>query len=456
MAEVYLATDRVLDRPVAVKVLGSWLATRRAPSSSGSGGRRCRRRGSPTRNLVAVFDAGSEERRPLHRDGARSRARRSPDVLRREGRLAAGPSDERSRLERRRCARGGARRRDRAPRRQAGERDAHAGRPHQADGPRDRPGHRRGEHHARLVDPGHGRLCLARAGSGRTGRPSLATSTRSAASSTRCSRAASRSRPTIRSRSPTSTSTSAGAPDVARAVHPARARGGDVLRAMEKDPAARFPSAADMASALDDATAPVPPVDATRPLPCAATPLPPLPRPHDDPLPRRADRPPPSPPDGPPARRRRRARPPRRPRVRAVRRRPSGGRPRPTVAEPLGVSFAVASPSPSPSPSPTAASRGLRSRQPSRRCRASWRRGRERRHHLRQAAEEIQKGLDEALEKFAEGDTEKAIEELEHLRGEVDELVDHDEIRHSQEQRMDRAIEDLAEQMFLASPSEDD
>jgi serine/threonine protein kinase len=26
MAEVYLATDRVLDRPVTVKVLGSWLA----------------------------------------------------------------------------------------------------------------------------------------------------------------------------------------------------------------------------------------------------------------------------------------------------------------------------------------------------------------------------------------------------------------------------------------------
>jgi transposase len=72
------------------------------------------------------------------------------------------------------------------------------------------------------------------------------------------------------------------------------------------------------------------------------------------------------------------------------------------------------------------------------------------------AAEEIQKKLDEALEKFGDGDTEGAIKKLEELEKKVDELVDHDEIAHSQEQKLDRAIEDLAEQMFLAAPPGDD
>ena len=71
------------------------------------------------------------------------------------------------------------------------------------------------------------------------------------------------------------------------------------------------------------------------------------------------------------------------------------------------------------------------------------------------AAEEIQKGLEEALEKYSDGDTEKAIDELEHLRDKVDELVDHDEIAHSQEQSLEKAIEDLAEQMFFASSDDD-
>ena len=72
------------------------------------------------------------------------------------------------------------------------------------------------------------------------------------------------------------------------------------------------------------------------------------------------------------------------------------------------------------------------------------------------AADEIQKKLEDALEKYAEGDTEKAIEELEHLRDDLDHMVDHDEIAHSQVQRLDKAIEDIEEQMFLASPPEDD
>jgi len=71
------------------------------------------------------------------------------------------------------------------------------------------------------------------------------------------------------------------------------------------------------------------------------------------------------------------------------------------------------------------------------------------------AAEEIQKGLEEALKKYSDGDTEKAFDELEHLRDKVDELVDHDEIAHSQEQSLEKAIEDLAEQMFFASSDDD-
>jgi hypothetical protein len=68
------------------------------------------------------------------------------------------------------------------------------------------------------------------------------------------------------------------------------------------------------------------------------------------------------------------------------------------------------------------------------------------------AAEEIGKGLGAALEKFADGDTEGAIEELQNLESKVDDLVDDDEIANSQEQRLDRAIEDLAEEMFRAAP----
>ena len=70
------------------------------------------------------------------------------------------------------------------------------------------------------------------------------------------------------------------------------------------------------------------------------------------------------------------------------------------------------------------------------------------------AAEEIQKGLDSALHEFARGDTDKALEKLRDLERKVDDLVDHDEIAHSDKQKLAKAIEDLAEQMSLASPSE--
>ena len=97
MAEVYLATDRVLDRPVAFKVLGGWLANdahlRRAVPAGGAGGRsdlppqpggRLRRR------------LGG--RRPLHRDGvrrgrdARRRAIRTRAALDPRGRRGSRPT----------------------------------------------------------------------------------------------------------------------------------------------------------------------------------------------------------------------------------------------------------------------------------------------------------------------------------------------------------------------------
>jgi hypothetical protein len=71
------------------------------------------------------------------------------------------------------------------------------------------------------------------------------------------------------------------------------------------------------------------------------------------------------------------------------------------------------------------------------------------------AAMEIKKGLDEALHEFAGGDTEKAIEKLGDLERKVDDLVDDDEIEHSEKQKLDKAIGDLAQQMSLAAPSEE-
>ena len=72
------------------------------------------------------------------------------------------------------------------------------------------------------------------------------------------------------------------------------------------------------------------------------------------------------------------------------------------------------------------------------------------------AAAEIQSGLDEALGAFAEGDVEGAVEKLGDLERNIDELVGSDEIAQSEEHKLDKAIEDLAEQMFLASSSEGD
>ena len=72
------------------------------------------------------------------------------------------------------------------------------------------------------------------------------------------------------------------------------------------------------------------------------------------------------------------------------------------------------------------------------------------------AAQEIEKGLEESLERFADGDAEGAIHTLEDLEAKVDDLLAQDEVHQSQEQKIDGAIEDVAGEMFDAASSEDD
>lgn len=231
------------------------------------------------------------------------------------------------------------------------------------------------------------------------------------------------------------------------------------LRAMEKDPAARFQSAAHMYSALGDRTGPIAPVTATMPLvPVEGkTPLPVV-APTET-VPRRADR------------------PPRRGPVVPILlgivalvllgslayalfagEEPSAlgppGSPSPSVSSspspsPSSSSSSSSSPSPSPSPAPgdpvQAAVAALQ---------AVVTEGVSEGNISENAAEEIQSGLDDALGTFAEGDIEEAVEKLGNLEGMIDELVGSDEIAQSQEHKLDKAIEDLAEQMFLVSSSE--
>ncbi|MDQ4107517.1 MAG: hypothetical protein M3138_01760 [Actinomycetota bacterium] len=72
------------------------------------------------------------------------------------------------------------------------------------------------------------------------------------------------------------------------------------------------------------------------------------------------------------------------------------------------------------------------------------------------AAEEMGKRLNDALDGFREGNTEQAVDKLDDIVKEVEKAVDEGEIAHSREQRLRRAIEDLADQMLAASPSEED
>jgi eukaryotic-like serine/threonine-protein kinase len=445
MAEVYLATDRVLERPVAVKVLGSWLA------HDASFVERFRREALAAArishpSLVAVYDAGSEEDLHFivmeHVPGETL-----ADALRREGPL---PAD-----------------RARAIAARVGEALAvahNAGIVHRDVKPANVMLMAGGG--VKLMDLGIARgiegESITRASS------ILGTAGYVSPEQARGERVDHRSdiyslgcvlyemltgRQPFEADNPVAvaykhvhetpvapTSIDPSIPSTLEAA---------TLRAMEKDPSARFPNVTDMMAALD-ATAPVPAVDATRPLPGAGAGA----APPGTPLPRRAERPP---------RRRRMV-----PLLAlivvlallgALAFALFGGNP-PTDGRANGSPSRSASPSstdsPSASPSPTqsvvpvdsvdAAAEALRSVVAD---------GVAEGRISSKAEEEILKKLDEALEKFAEGDTEKALEELDHLEEKVDELLEKEEIHQSQEQRIDSAIEDLAVQMELASPNDD-
>ncbi|MBA3737905.1 MAG: protein kinase, partial [Actinobacteria bacterium] len=453
MAEVYLATDRVLDRPVAFKILGSWLA------NDATFVERFRREALAAArishpNLVAVFDAGSEG--DMHYIVMEYVAGETlADVLRKEGRLdptratriatdvadALGVAhaarmvhrdvkpanvmltpDGRTKL----MDLGIARSLD-------GESITHASSilgtagyvsPEQARGdPVD--------HRSDIYSLGCVLYEML------TGRPPFEAADPLAVAYKH-----------VHEAPVPPTSLELSIPPVLEAV---------TLRAMEKDPAARFQSVADMASALNDrtthvvdasATAPLPPVGATTPLPVAA---------GTDTLSRRTDRP---------------------PRGRrwmllllglgvlallgALAFALFGADPPPRAGDPTGSPSPSVSPSRSRSPSPSSPSQ-----QPSpptvdpvqeavAALQSVVSEGVNDGTISPDAAEEIQKRLDASLEKYSEGDTEKAIEELEDLRDEVDKMVEDEQIANSQEQKLHKAIEDLQEQMFVASPPESD
>jgi eukaryotic-like serine/threonine-protein kinase len=444
MAEVYLATDRVLDRPVACKVLGGWLAHDRTFVE------RFRREALAAArishpNLVAVFDAGSEDGVHYivmeHVPGETL-----ADVVRAEGRLqplraatiAASMADA---LEVAHAA--GIVHRDVKPanvmltpdgrtklmdlgiaRSIDGETITHASSilgtagyisPEQARGePVD--------HRSDIYSLG---CVLYEMLTGRQpfeARDPLAAAYRH-----------------VHEAPVPPTSLEPSVPPGLEAV---------TLRAMEKEPAARFQSAADMAAALDDRTHPVAPAVATTPMPPVTTT--PLPVAGTDALPRRTDR----------TRRRRSPVPLLLALVALVL---LGSlayallgtdRPSDLVGPRDSLSPSVSpSPSTSPSPSPTpppvdtvegavAALEGVVAQGVSEGTITD------------KAAGEIQKGLDEAVHEFAGGDTEKAIDKLGDLERKIEDLIDHDEVANSEKQKLFKAIDDLAEQMSQASPTE--
>jgi eukaryotic-like serine/threonine-protein kinase len=229
------------------------------------------------------------------------------------------------------------------------------------------------------------------------------------------------------------------------------------LRAMAKDPEDRFRSAEDLAAALDDRTIPIARVP-TMPLPVAApTERVPAPDPTAR-LPRRSDRVP-----------RRNLAPILLGVVVAVillgvaaaallggPDRASGDlsptrETEPTRSEPTRSESPTSSPSPSETAPPAdavdAAVASLAS---------VVEEGLAEGTISEKAAEEIGKHVEDALEKFAEGDSGEAITKLDDLESKVDELVEHEEIDHSEEQQLDRAIEDLAEAMFFVDPPADE
>jgi eukaryotic-like serine/threonine-protein kinase len=448
MAEVYLATDRVLDRPVAFKVLGGWLANdvmfverfRREALAAA-------RISHP--NLVAVFDAGSEDGVDYivmeHVPGETL-----ADVLRREGRLHP----------------------DRAIRIAASVADAlevaHAARiVHRDVKPANvmlTPDGR-----TKLMDLGiarsidgesitHASSILGTAGyispEQARGDP---VDHRSDIYSLGCVlyEMLTGSQP-FEAQDPLAVaykhvhevpvSPTALEPSIPPALEAV------TLRAMEKEPAARFQSAAELTSALDDRTVPMAPIPATTPVPPVAATTP-LPAARTDALPRRVDR--------------------------ARRRRPlvplflglvalallgglafalfAGDRPSGRAgpgATPSSPSSPPPSPSPSsPSPTPLPADSV---QEAAAALQSVVAQGVSDGTITDKAAEEIQKGIDESLHEFTGGDTDKALEKLGDLEKKVDDLVDHDEIAHSEKQKLEKAIEELAQQMIRATPSEGD
>lgn len=222
------------------------------------------------------------------------------------------------------------------------------------------------------------------------------------------------------------------------------------LRAMEKEPAARFQSAADMAAALDDRTVPVGPAAATTPMPPVT--ITPLPVAGTDTLPRRTDR----------MRRRRSPVPLLLALVTLVllgslayallgADRPSDLVGPPDSPSPSASPSPSTSPPPSTSPTPPpvdAVDGAVAALQ------ALVAQGVSDGAITDKAAEEIQRGLDEAVHEFSGGDTQKAIDKLGDLERKIEDLIDLDQVAHSEKQRLIKAIDDLAEQISLASPTE--
>ena len=452
MAEVFLATDRVLDRPVAVKVLGSWLANdRRFVERFRREALAAARISHP--NLVAVFDAGSEGDIHFivmeHVPGETL-----AEVLRREGRIASPlatqiASSVGDALETAHVA--GIVHRDVKP----------ANVMRTPDG------------RTKLMDLGIARgiegESITRASSilGTAGyvSPEQARGEpvdhRSDIYSLGCVLYEMLTgRQPFEADNPIAVAYQhvhdAPVPPASLEPSVSPALESVVLRAMEKDPQARFPSAADMVSALDDGTVQLPAIGATSPMPLLPTTPAPVAGSTTTPtatLPRRTDRPP----------SRRRIVPLL---IIVVVLALLGGLAFALFGgdRPPGLATAARSPSTSASPSASPSSPSPTPTQPPAdpvqeavvALQSLVAEGLQDGTISEHAADEIRKKLDDALEKYSEGDTEKAIEELEHLRDDLDKMVDRDEIAHSQEQRLDRAIEDLEEQMFLASPPEDD
>ena len=229
------------------------------------------------------------------------------------------------------------------------------------------------------------------------------------------------------------------------------------LRAMAKDPAARFQTADELRAALEDATAPVVSVPAI-PVPAGGTTTPIPPVTPTQAFPRRHDR-----------RRRRRSVFPLVAAAIALAMIGALAIALLGTPDPLTNSGASRSPSPSASPSPSPSSSPSPSPTaspeppppgPVEAALATFvslvedglADGRITEH----AADDIGKHLEDAMKRFEDGNTEDAVRKLDELESKIDDLLEHDEIAQSEENRLDRALEDLASAMIEAQPPDDE